>query len=113
MTQGKGRKVQLAIVDYGLGNQKSLKSSCRQLGHRAIISHDPELLDTADVLLLPGVGAFPTAMHNLHQLGLVDYLQRASQQGRGIIGICLGRKRHIEWKINWLKWFGSQTYYSC
>ena len=53
--QSKGRKLQLAIVDYGLGNQKSLKSSCRQLGHRAIISHDQELLDTADVLLLPGL----------------------------------------------------------
>ena len=90
MTQTIGRRLQLAIVDYGLGNQKSLKSSCRQLGHRAIISHNTDLLDKADVLLLPGVGAFPSAMSNLHELGLVDYLQRASQQGRGIIGICLG-----------------------
>ena len=84
------RRLQLAIVDYGLGNQTSLQSSCRQLGHRAVISNNPEVLNKADVLLLPGVGAFPKAMANLHRLGLVDYLHQASQQRRGIIGICLG-----------------------
>ncbi len=83
-------RLQLAIVDYGLGNQTSLQSSCRQLGHRAVISNNPEVLDQANVLLLPGVGAFPTAMDNLKRLGLIDYLHEASQQQRGIIGICLG-----------------------
>jgi len=80
----------LAIVDFGLGNQRSLQASCRKLGHRAVISHEPEVLDKADVLLLPGVGAFPIAMANLHRLNLVNYLQNASQGRRGIIGICLG-----------------------
>lgn len=84
------KRLKLVIIDYGLGNQKSLQSSCRQLNHRAVISNEIHLLDQADVLLLPGVGAFPTAMANLHQLGLVDYLQNASKRGRGIIGICLG-----------------------
>ena len=90
MTPSTPKRCQLAIVDYGLGNQTSLQSSCRQLGHRAVISNDPDVLDQANVLLLPGVGAFPTAMANLHQLNLVDYLHQASQQQRGIIGICLG-----------------------
>jgi len=90
MSSSSVKRYQLAIVDYGLGNQTSLQSSCRQLGHRAVISNDPEVLDQADVLLLPGVGAFPTAMANLHELGLVDYLHNASQHQRGIIGICLG-----------------------
>lgn len=84
------KRLQLGIVDYGMGNQKSLQSSCRQLGHRALISRDKNILDQADVLLLPGVGAFPNAMANLHKLGLVDYLHQASQNQRGIIGICLG-----------------------
>ena len=80
----------LAIVDFGVGNQRSLQASCRQLGHRAVISHEPEVLDKADVLLLPGVGAFPIAMANLHSLNLVQYMQLASKKQRGIIGICLG-----------------------
>ena len=90
MTPSTPKRCQLAIVDYGLGNQTSLQSSCRQLGHRVVISNDPDVLDQANVLLLPGVGAFPTAMANLHELNLVDYLHQASQQQRGIIGICLG-----------------------
>ena len=88
-TREKGR-LTLAILDYGLGNQRSLQSSCRQLGHRVVISNDHEVLDHADLLLLPGVGAFPAAMENLHKLKLVQYLHTASQQKRGILGICLG-----------------------
>ena len=84
------RKKKLTIVDYEFGNQSSLQSSCRQLGYRATISKDPAILDQSDLLLLPGVGAFPGAMENLHRLGLAQYLQNASQKGRGIIGICLG-----------------------
>lgn len=83
-------KTKLAIVDYGLGNQRSLQSSCRQLGYRAIISNHTATLDEADILLLPGVGAFPKAMKNLHDLSLVEYMKNASQNGRGVIGICLG-----------------------
>ena len=74
------KKIKLAIVDYGLGNQKSLQCSCRQLNHRAVISNEFNVLDQADVLLLPGVGAFGTAMNNLHDLGLVEYIQNASKQ---------------------------------
>jgi len=90
MSSANENRIELAIVDYGLGNQTSLQSSCRQLGHRAVISNQPEVLDKARILLLPGVGAFPTAMANLHRLDLVDYLHQASQQCRGILGICLG-----------------------
>lgn len=90
MSLSSWRKTQLAVVDYGLGNQASLQTSCRQLGYRVVISKDPSELDNAKVLLLPGVGAFPKAMENLHSLGLVDYLQNAAQNDRCIIGICLG-----------------------
>lgn len=90
MILSQSKKIHLGIVDYQLGNQHSLQSSCRQLGHRAVVSNDPDVLDQADVLLLPGVGAFPTAMKNLYDLNLVDYLHNASQEQKGIIGICLG-----------------------
>jgi glutamine amidotransferase len=80
----------VAIVDYGVGNQTSVLRCVRQLGFRARVSHNNEELDQADVLLLPGVGAFPTAMERLHALDLVHYLQRAVQMGRPLIGICLG-----------------------
>jgi glutamine amidotransferase len=80
----------VAIVDYGVGNHTSVLRCVRQLGFRARVSHCAEQLDQADVLLLPGVGAFPTAMERLHGLDLVNYLHRAVQLGRPLIGICLG-----------------------
>ncbi len=90
MIRNRAERPKLAIVDYGLGNQRSLQSSCRQLGYRAIISNEPAILDQSNLLLLPGVGAFPAAMQNLNRLNLVEYLQWASNQKKGIIGICLG-----------------------
>ena len=80
----------VGIVDYGVGNHTSVLRCVRQLGFRARISSQPDQLDQVDVLLLPGVGAFPTAMERLHASGLVGYLQRAAQLGRPLIGICLG-----------------------
>lgn len=83
-------RITVSIVDYGVGNHTSVLRCLRQLGFRARISPQPDQLDQADVLLLPGVGAFPTAMERLHATGLVGYLQRAAQLGRPLIGICLG-----------------------
>ena len=80
----------MGIVDYGVGNHTSVLRCLRQLGLRSRISSQIDQLDQADVLLLPGVGAFPIAMEQLHASGLVSYLQRAAQQGRPLIGICLG-----------------------
>lgn len=83
-------RLTVGIVDYGVGNHNSVLRCVRQLGMRARISSQADQLDQADVLLLPGVGAFPIAMERLHASGLVGYLQRAAQQGRALIGICLG-----------------------
>ena len=83
-------RLTVGIVDYGVGNHTSVLRCVRQLGFRAWISPQLDQLDQADVLLLPGVGAFPTAMERLHATGLVGYLQRAAQVGRPLIGICLG-----------------------
>jgi glutamine amidotransferase len=86
----KSARSTIAIVDYGIGNHVSVLRCMRQLGFRARVTNDTEQLDQADVLILPGVGAFPTAMERLHSLELVTYLQRAAESGRPLIGICLG-----------------------
>lgn len=82
--------VTVGIVDYGMGNHVSVINSLRDLGFRVRVSAEPEVLDDADVLVLPGVGAFPAAMQALHQRGLVNYLQQQAREQRPIIGICLG-----------------------
>lgn len=82
--------VTVGIVDYGMGNHASVIHSLRDLGFRVRVSAEPGVLDSTDVLLLPGVGAFPAAMQALHQRGLVNYLQQQAREQRPIIGICLG-----------------------
>ena len=82
--------VTVGIVDYGMGNHASVIHSLRDLGFRVRVSAEPEVLDDMDVLVLPGVGAFPAAMQALHQRGLVSYLQQQAREQRPIIGICLG-----------------------
>lgn len=83
-------KVKVGIVNYGIGNHTSVQRCMKQLGFRSYISQEISKLDTADILILPGVGAYPTAMHRLHSLKLVDYLQQYARDMRPIIGICLG-----------------------
>lgn len=80
----------IGIVDYGVGNHASVIHSLRDIGVRVRVSDQPEVLDTADVLVLPGVGAFPSAMKALHKRGLVNYLQQQARKQRSMIGICLG-----------------------
>jgi len=82
--------VTVGIVDYGMGNHASIIHSLRGLGFRVRVSAAPEVLNGTDVLVLPGVGAFPAAMQALHQRGLVSYLQQRAREQHPIIGICLG-----------------------
>lgn len=80
----------IGVVDYGIGNHASVANSLRKLGYRVKVSCDPAVLDGADVLVLPGVGAFPPAMEALHRHDLVHYLRVQAQAYRPILGICLG-----------------------
>ncbi len=83
-------QITVGIVDYGMGNHASVIHSLRELGFRVRLSDDPEVLDTTDALVLPGVGAFPAAMKALHERDLVSYLQQQARIQRPIVGICLG-----------------------
>lgn len=78
-----------AIVDYGVGNLKSVTNAMDYLGLRTVITGDPRELERADAILLPGVGAFPDAAEKLRATGLDRVL--CSQAGRKpMLGICLG-----------------------
>lgn len=80
----------VGIIDYGMGNHSSVTHSLRSIGFKVRISDDPQVLDQTNILILPGVGAFPSAMQALHDRGLVNYLQKQAAMQRPIIGICLG-----------------------
>jgi len=82
--------VDIAIVDYGMGNRRSVEKALEHVGVRASISGDPERLREAGGLILPGVGAFPRAMANLRELGLEQLLRERVAAGTPVLGICLG-----------------------
>ena len=80
----------IAIVDYGIGNLGSAAKAFRHVGAESVLSGDPDVLRKADTLVLPGDGAFGAAMDELRQRGLLPVLQEAVEQGRTLLGICVG-----------------------
>ncbi len=80
----------IAIVDYGMGNLRSVHKGFERLGFRAIVTQDPGLIKKASGLVVPGVGAFKKAMENLTELGLVEPITEFIESGRPFLGICLG-----------------------
>jgi glutamine amidotransferase len=79
-----------AIVDYGLGNLYSISQACRHVGVDSVVSSSRDDLEAADVMILPGVGAFGTAMEALRRLDLVEPLRELAKSGKPTVGICLG-----------------------
>lgn len=81
----------VVIIDYGLGNLRSVMGALNKLGVEAVVSSKKEDLEQADKFILPGVGAFGDGMRNLKSLGLIDLLQRlVCEEKKPILGICLG-----------------------
>lgn len=80
----------IAVVDYGMGNLRSVMNAFAEIGAPAELVTDPAVLDRAERVVLPGVGAFAQAIATLRQSGMADALERFRTSGRPILGVCLG-----------------------
>lgn len=78
-----------AIVDYGVGNLKSVSNAMAYIGYKTRVTGDPKVLERAGAIILPGVGAFPDASDKLHISGL-DQVLRTQSEKKPVLGICLG-----------------------
>lgn len=79
----------IAVIDYGAGNIFSIVNALDYLGCKSVLTGDKKVIEEADSVILPGVGAFPDAMHRLNEAGLVDTICAQAKQ-KPLLGICLG-----------------------
>jgi glutamine amidotransferase len=80
----------VGIVDYGMGNRRSVEKALERVGARVLLTGDHDALNAADGLIVPGVGAFPAAMDRLRRRGLDELVVRRAQAGTPVLGLCLG-----------------------
>lgn len=80
----------VAIIDYGVGNLFSLKSSLAYINEEAVVTSDPDVIASASHIILPGVGAFPDAAKKLFGSGMADVVKAEVAKGKPLLGICLG-----------------------
>ncbi|MBR5515890.1 MAG: imidazole glycerol phosphate synthase subunit HisH [Clostridia bacterium] len=80
----------VAIIDYGVGNLFSLKSSLAYINEEAVVTCDPAVIAKASHIILPGVGAFPDAAKKLFESGMADVVKAEVAKGKPLLGICLG-----------------------
>ncbi len=86
----------IAVIDYGMANLRSVERALRAAGGAPCITSDPDVVAEAEKVVLPGVGAFCAAMHNLHQSGLENAVKGAILSGKPFLGICLGLQMLFE-----------------
>jgi glutamine amidotransferase len=104
----------VVVVDYDMGNVGSIVNMMKKLGHAAVVSRAPDVIDGAERLILPGVGAFDAGMDKLRGYGLVELLTRkVIEQRTPILGICLGMQllgeRSAEGNAAGLGWVASES----
>jgi glutamine amidotransferase len=80
----------IAIIDYGMGNLRSVQKGFERMGREAVVTSDAKTILSAGKVVLPGVGAFPDCMRNLEQYGLIDAVHKTISSGKPFLGICLG-----------------------
>ena len=86
----------LAIIDYGVGNLFSIKSSFARVGVDAVVTSDEKVIENADRVILPGVGAFRDAANKLRETGLGEIVKEQVKKGKLVMGICLGMQMLFE-----------------
>ena len=80
----------IAVLDYGMGNLRSVEKAFEKVGADAEITSDPAVAEAADGVVLPGVGAFPKAMGRIRELGIDELVSGRIERGAPVLGICLG-----------------------
>jgi imidazole glycerol-phosphate synthase subunit HisH len=80
----------IAIIDYGMGNLRSVSKAFEAVGHEAVVTRDSRVIGNASHVVLPGVGAFGDCMANLERYGLVEPIRKTIESGKPFLGICLG-----------------------
>ena len=80
----------IAIIDYGMGNLRSVQKALEAVGHEATVTPDPEVVRKASKVILPGVGAFADAIAELRRTGLGEAFTEAVRAGKPCLGVCLG-----------------------
>jgi glutamine amidotransferase len=80
----------IAIIDYGMGNLRSVQKGFEKIGYEAVVTADPKVLLDAERVVLPGVGAFRDCIRNLEEGGFIDPIHKVIQAGKPFLGICLG-----------------------
>ena len=88
--------LRVAVVDYGMGNRRSVEKALEHVGLEPVLTADAAALRSAERIVLPGVGAFPRAMRALGELGLVEVLRERAAAGVRLLGICLGMQLLFE-----------------
>ena len=86
----------IAIVDYGVGNLFSLNSSFKRVGADTVLTSDRKIIENADKIVLPGVGAFRDAAKKLTDSGLGEVVKEQVKKGKYVMGVCLGMKMLFE-----------------
>lgn len=80
----------IAIIDYGVGNLRSVQNALEKVNFESIITDDIDSIEKSKAIILPGVGAFKDAMDNLQKNGLIDVIHKNAKNNKPILGICLG-----------------------
>ena len=88
--------IDIAVVDYGMGNRRSVEKALAHIGASACVTSDAARLRGAAGLVVPGVGSFPRAMKNLRELGLDELLRERVAEGTPVLGVCLGMQLAFE-----------------
>ena len=86
----------VSIIDYGMGNLFSVSRAVERCGGTVILADTPEMIDRAELVILPGVGAFADGMAELTKRGLIEAIQRVAAENRPLLGICLGMQMLLE-----------------
>ena len=80
----------IAIVDYGMGNLRSVEKAFEKVGYDTVVTDKPEIIENADKIVLPGVGAFKDAIDGLQERDLIEPIKNHIKQNKLFLGICLG-----------------------